>query len=92
METGNGVSDFGGQLRRWRQTRRLSQLQLAVAAGVSPRHLSVIETGRSQPSRLSLPPHGLRSRVSNFEQYARQLVARLRHDATAHTTTVLMRE
>ena len=51
MTAVNGVNAFGGQLRRWRQSRRLSQLQLAVDAGISPRHLSFIETGRSQPSR-----------------------------------------
>lgn len=38
-------------LRDWRQRRRLSQLDLAVESGVSPRHLSFVETGRSRPSR-----------------------------------------
>jgi transcriptional regulator with XRE-family HTH domain len=38
-------------LRRWRQNRRLSQEALALAAGSSTRHLSCLETGRSQPSR-----------------------------------------
>ena len=42
---------FGPLLRRWRTRRRLSQLDLAVEAGVSTRHLSFIETGRAQPSR-----------------------------------------
>jgi transcriptional regulator with XRE-family HTH domain len=37
-------------LREWRQRRRLSQLDLALEAGVSARHLSFIETGRSKPS------------------------------------------
>src|SRR5436190_1085982 len=41
----------GGLLRDWRQRRRLSQLDLAVEAEVSPRHLSFVETGRSRPSR-----------------------------------------
>ncbi|GLW27523.1 transcriptional regulator [Actinoplanes regularis] len=41
----------GELLRDWREQRRLSQLQLAVLADVSTRHLSFIETGRSQPSR-----------------------------------------
>lgn len=41
----------GGLLRHWRQRRRLSQLDLAVSAEVSPRHLSFVETGRSRPSR-----------------------------------------
>jgi len=38
-------------LRRWRQRRRLSQLDLATDADISARHLSFVETGRSQPSR-----------------------------------------
>lgn len=42
---------FGTMLRTWRSTRRMSQLELASAAGVSSRHLSFIETGRSRPSR-----------------------------------------
>jgi transcriptional regulator with XRE-family HTH domain len=43
-----GVGDL---LRDWRQRRRLSQLDLAVEAEVSARHLSFVETGRSKPSR-----------------------------------------
>ena len=35
----------------WRSKRRVSQLDLASQAGVSPRHLSFVETGRSKPSR-----------------------------------------
>ncbi|MFV9636777.1 helix-turn-helix domain-containing protein [Mycobacterium neumannii] len=42
---------FGAMLKQWRGRRRLSQLDLAVAADVSPRHVSFIETGRSTPSR-----------------------------------------
>lgn len=42
---------FGGALKKWRQVRRLSQMELALSAGVSPRHLSFLETGRAQPSR-----------------------------------------
>src|SRR5215210_3322324 len=42
---------FGTMLRTWRSNRRLSQLELASAAGVSSRHLSFIETGRARPSR-----------------------------------------
>src|SRR3954463_4666079 len=41
----------GGLLRDWRQRRRLSQLDLAIEADVSARHLSFVETGRSRPSR-----------------------------------------
>jgi transcriptional regulator with XRE-family HTH domain len=42
---------FGALLRSRRMRRRLSQLDLALAAGVSARHVSFIETGRSTPSR-----------------------------------------
>jgi transcriptional regulator with XRE-family HTH domain len=41
----------GHLLRLWRQRRRLSQLELALAAEISSRHLSFLETGRSLPSR-----------------------------------------
>lgn len=41
----------GDMLRRWRTTRRLSQLDLSSEAGVSQRHLSFLETGRAKPSR-----------------------------------------
>jgi transcriptional regulator with XRE-family HTH domain len=41
----------GDLLRDWRRRRRLSQLDLAVNAEVSTRHLSFVETGRSKPSR-----------------------------------------
>jgi transcriptional regulator with XRE-family HTH domain len=40
----------GTLLRDWRQRRRLSQLGLALEAGVSTRHLSFVETGRAKPS------------------------------------------
>jgi transcriptional regulator with XRE-family HTH domain len=43
-------SHVGDLLREWRSVRRLSQLDLALAADVSSRHLSYVETGRSQPS------------------------------------------
>jgi len=43
--------EFGAVLRDWRQLRRLSQLELALAAGVSSRHLSFLESGRAAPSR-----------------------------------------
>jgi transcriptional regulator with XRE-family HTH domain len=42
---------FGVGLGRWRAARRESQLSLACLAGVSQRHLSFIESGRSRPSR-----------------------------------------
>ncbi|ANI40201.1 XRE family transcriptional regulator [Mycolicibacterium vaccae ATCC 25954] len=42
---------IGALLRDWRRRRRLSQLDLALAAEVSARHVSFIETGRSSPSK-----------------------------------------
>jgi transcriptional regulator with XRE-family HTH domain len=51
MTSFGDVRPFGEQLRAWRQRRRLSQLELASDAGVSTRHLSFVETGRSAPSR-----------------------------------------
>ncbi len=41
---------IGPLLRDWRRRRRMSQLDLALEAGVSARHLSFVETGRSRPS------------------------------------------
>jgi len=41
----------GALLRTWRRIRRMSQMDLALEAEVSPRHLSFVETGRSRPSR-----------------------------------------
>jgi len=46
-----GYEDVGPLLRRWRGRRRLTQLELALDAGVSARHLSFVETGRSKPGR-----------------------------------------
>jgi transcriptional regulator with XRE-family HTH domain len=40
----------GSLLRDWRRRRRLSQLDLALEAGVSARHVSFVETGRARPS------------------------------------------
>jgi transcriptional regulator with XRE-family HTH domain len=40
----------GELLREWRQRRHLSQLDLAIEANVSSRHLSFVETGRSRPT------------------------------------------
>ena len=45
------VNAFGQLLRQWRDSRRMSQLDLAVEAEVSSKHVSFLETGRSSPSR-----------------------------------------
>lgn len=50
MEQAN-TSPFGAALRRWRTTRRLSQLALATHAQTPARHVSFLETGRSRPSQ-----------------------------------------
>lgn len=42
---------IGERLRAWRQRRRRSQLDLALDAEVSQRHLSFVESGRAAPSR-----------------------------------------
>ena len=42
--------EFGEQLKEWRSHRRMSQLDLASEAGISARHLSFLETGRSRPT------------------------------------------
>jgi transcriptional regulator with XRE-family HTH domain len=64
MKQAVATTRVGPLLRDWRLRRRLSQLDLALEAGVSARHLSFVETGRSRPSaemvlhlteRLSVP-------------------------------------
>ena len=45
-----GRRPVGRLLREWRERRRLSQLDLAIQADISARHLSFVETGRSQPT------------------------------------------
>src|SRR5579875_3576212 len=42
---------FGVLLRRWRERRRMTQSDLALAADSSTRHLSCLETGKARPSR-----------------------------------------
>jgi transcriptional regulator with XRE-family HTH domain len=45
------TSRFPEELRRWRTARRLSQLELAIGASTTQRHVSFIEQGRSRPGR-----------------------------------------
>jgi transcriptional regulator with XRE-family HTH domain len=42
---------LGDLLRQWRGARRMSQMDLALEAGISTRHLSYVETGKARPSR-----------------------------------------
>jgi transcriptional regulator with XRE-family HTH domain len=57
MSTQELISDniaagqFSSLLKHWRNVRRLTQLELAVDADISARHLCFLETGRAQPSR-----------------------------------------
>jgi len=46
--------DLGAMLRRWRGMRGRSQLEVSADAGISQRHISFIESGRSLPSRATL--------------------------------------
>ncbi|HEY6887350.1 MAG TPA: helix-turn-helix transcriptional regulator [Solirubrobacter sp.] len=45
------MSTFATELRSWRTRRRVSQLELALRAGTTQRHVSFIEGGRSVPGR-----------------------------------------
>ena len=51
MAIASSAAQVGPILRDWRRRRRLTQLELALDAGVSTRHLSFVETGRSRPGR-----------------------------------------
>ena len=50
MATVSAQPRIGPLLREWRKRRRRTQLDLALDAGISTRHLSFVETGRSKPS------------------------------------------
>jgi transcriptional regulator with XRE-family HTH domain len=51
MATQSAVPQLGALLRSWRQERGKSQLDLSLDTGISQRHLSFVESGRSVPSR-----------------------------------------
>jgi transcriptional regulator with XRE-family HTH domain len=51
MATASIHVEVGPLLREWRERRRLTQLDLGLEAGISARHLSFVETGRSKPGR-----------------------------------------
>jgi transcriptional regulator with XRE-family HTH domain len=51
MSSAAATAPVGELLREWRQRRSLSQLELALDAEVSSRHVSFVETGRARPSR-----------------------------------------
>ncbi|MBB3602038.1 transcriptional regulator with XRE-family HTH domain [Mycolicibacterium sp. BK556] len=74
MATTPSAPQVGPLLREWRQRRRLTQLELALDAGVSARHLSFVETGRSKPGRDMLLRLGERLEVP-FRERNRLLLA-----------------
>ncbi|WAL66426.1 helix-turn-helix transcriptional regulator [Amycolatopsis cynarae] len=51
MSSTTEQAGIGVELKRWRRIRRLSQLDLAALADTTQRHVSFIESGRSQPGR-----------------------------------------
>jgi transcriptional regulator with XRE-family HTH domain len=51
VSSSSPTHSFGTLLKQWRDRRRFSQLDLALESGVSQRHISFIESGRSKPSR-----------------------------------------
>ena len=51
MTKTNSLSSVGSALRHWRRLYKWTQLDLALAADVSARHISFIETGRAEPTR-----------------------------------------
>ena len=51
QQTVSGPARVDDLIRDWRARRRMSQLDLALEAGVSQRRLSFVESGRSSPSR-----------------------------------------
>ncbi len=55
QQKSNGFPAF---LRHWRSRRRMSQLGLALSANLSQRHISFLETGRSNPSRFAISSLG----------------------------------
>jgi transcriptional regulator with XRE-family HTH domain len=54
LKSRSPANQLGQLLRHWRDTRNRSQIELSLDAGVSQRHLSFIEIGRSIPSRETL--------------------------------------
>jgi transcriptional regulator with XRE-family HTH domain len=51
VQTEQEPQTAGDLIRFWRNQRRLSQMELALDANISTKHMSFVETGRSQPSR-----------------------------------------
>ena len=75
---------FGSLIKDWRSQRRMSQLDLALSAEVSARHISFLETGRARPSRAMVQalsesldvPRATRNVLLNAAGFAQSYVAR----------------
>lgn len=52
--SGSSAGELGRLLKSWRSMRRISQMELSLETGISQRHLSFIESGRSSPTRQTL--------------------------------------
>jgi transcriptional regulator with XRE-family HTH domain len=66
---------FGEHLRAWRRRRRMSQMELAGDVDISTRHLSYVETGRANPSRVMVLRLAARLEVPLRERNALLLAA-----------------
>ena len=83
------MESFGEVLKEWRCVRRLSQLELGLAANVSARHISFLETGRAAPSRAMVlqlaetleAPRAARNRLLLAAGFAAAYRARALEDA-----------
>lgn len=73
MESQENIKDhdLGALLRYWRSQRGKSQLDSSLDTGISQRHLSFVESGRSVPSRDLLLAHHQRAEVSPNRQSIR---------------------
>jgi transcriptional regulator with XRE-family HTH domain len=78
------ASTIGDHLRDWRKRKRMSQLDLALDAEISARHLSFVETGRSRPSREMVLTLADRLGVPLREQNAMLLAAGYAPAFSAH--------
>ncbi len=78
------MTPFSRSLKTWRQARRFSQLDLALEAEVSARHISFLETGRARPSPAMIRrlgdalrlPLGARNQMLNTAGFAARYPAR----------------
>ncbi|MFZ0835263.1 MAG: hypothetical protein WAM92_19740 [Mycobacterium sp.] len=86
MVTLASPTQFGELLREWRQRRRMSQLDLALAANVSSRLLGGVAPHLlDEPNalRIALHPDGLAPRIRNLAQWRHHVVSRLRREIAA---------